>query len=187
METNSNDNQLNTQNSADTNQATPVPVAASSLAVPPTKPKAESGSLAAPSPQTAPPYSQNTADAIVLTDKVCYESEDGQFRIEQLVKKVAKYPPSPYPCVVMKFFPENHTRIRKTEDGGLEAMLSNFEIEQFISAFNSAAMASGKGRIFEVLQRVPEKTKQHKQKWKRFNEARLGIRPNWQPKNNRGN
>ena len=132
--------------------------------------------MASSSKPPATPYHQDTADAVIPEDKTCYVSDDGQLRIEQLVQQTAKFPPSPYPCIVLQLFPKDHTRIRRLESGGLEAMLTGFEIEQFIDAYNNAASASGKGKVFAVLQRVPEKTKQHKRKWREYNETRLGIR-----------
>lgn len=146
---------------------------------------ATTGTGAPPTTKPEPTYDQNTASAVIPTDKTCYVSEDGQFRIEQLVQKTAKYPPSLYPCIVLQFFPAAHTRIRRLEGGGLEAMLTGYEIEQFVDAYDEAARASGKGKVFEILQRVPEKTKQHKQRWKKWNEERLGLRPKpskWWPK-----
>ena len=134
----------------------------------------ETGSTPPAKPE--PTYDQNTASSVIPTDKTCYASEDGQFRIEQLVQKTAKFPPSPYPTIVMQFFPRDHTRIRRLEDGGIEAMLTGLEIEQFVDAYDEAARASGKGKIFDILQRVPEKTKEHKQRWKKWNEERLGLR-----------
>ncbi len=153
-----------------TNQ-TPTVAASAAGTPPPTKPEST--------------YDQNTASAVIPTDKICYESHDGQFRIEQLVQKTAKYPPSLYPVIVLQLFPEDHTRIRRLEGGGIEAMLTGLEIEQFVDAYDEAARASGKGKIFDILQRVPEKTKQHKQRWRKWNEERLGLRPKphkWWPK-----
>lgn len=139
-----------------------------------------------PSPTKPEPiYEQNIASAVIPIDKTCYASEDGQFRIEQLVQKTAKFPPSPYPCIVMQFFPEDHTRIRRLAGGGIEVMLTNYETDQFVDAMNGAASASGKGKLYDVLQRVPEKTKEHKRRWKKWNEERLGLRakPNkWWPR-----
>jgi hypothetical protein len=137
---------------------------------------AATGTGTPPSTKPEPSYDQNTASAVIPTDKTCYVSEDGQLRIEQMVEKSAKYPPSLYPVIVLQLFPEDHTRIRRLEGGGIEAMLTGLEIEQFVDAYDEAARASGKGKIFEILQRVPEKTKQHKDKWRKFNEERLGIR-----------
>ena len=140
-------------------------------------PTAATTGTGTPSPtKPEPTYDQNTASAVIPVDKICYESDDRQFRVEQKVQSTAKYPPSPYPCIVMQFFPEDHTRIRRLSGGGIEVMLTNNETDQFVDAMNGAASASGKGKLYDVLQRVPEKTKQHKAKWKEINEERLGIR-----------
>ena len=114
---------------------------------------------------------------MIPVDKICYESDDRQFRVEQKVQSTAKYPPSPYPCIVMQFFPQDHTRIRRLDGGGVEVMLTNYETDQLVDAMNGAASASGKGKLYDVLQRVPEKTHEHKQRWKKWNEERLGVRP----------
>jgi len=138
-----------------------------------------------PPAKPEPTYEQDVSSAVIPVDKTCYVSEDGQFRIEQLVHKSAKFPPSPYPVIVMQFFPMDHTRIRRLEGGGIEVMLTGFEIEQFVDAYDEAARASGKGKIFEILQRIPEKTREHKQKWRQWNEQRLGLRPKpkkWWPR-----
>jgi hypothetical protein len=170
-----NTNDTDPQSNADTNPAMNPTAESNTAPAPPADAKAISPALDQPKPTAA--YQQNPADAVAPIDKTCFVSLDEQFRIEQLVKTAAKYPPSPYPCIVMQFFPEDHTRIRELEGGGVEAMLTNHEIEQFIIAFNNAALASGKGRMFDVLQHVPEKTKQHKAKWCEYNEIRLGLRP----------
>ena len=183
MTTNSND--TNPHRNADTNPATAPTAESNTAPAPPVDAKAISPAPDQPKP--TPPYQQNPADAVAPTDKTCFVSLDEQFRIEQLVKKAAKFPPSPYPCVVMRFLPKDHTRIRELEGGGVEAMLTNHEVEQFVTAFNNAALASGKGQMFDILQHVPEKTKQRKEKWQRFHEARLGIRQNWHGRKYRGN
>jgi len=46
--------------------------------------------------------------------------------------------------------------------------------------------------MFDVLQHVPEKTKQHKAKWCEYNEIRLGLRPKprrswWEQRKNNEN
>lgn len=146
---------------------------------------AATGTETPPSTKAKSTYDQDTSSAVIPIDKTCYASEDGQFRIEQLVQKTAKFPPSPYPVIVLQFFPQDHTRIRRLEGGGIEAMLTGLEIEQFVDAYDEAARASGKGKVFEVLQRVPEKTREHKKRWKKWNEERLGLRPKpgkWWPK-----
>jgi hypothetical protein len=162
---------MNTCNQTVITKQTPTVAAAAAGTPPPTKPE--------------PTYDQDTSTAVIPTDKVCYESDDGQFRVEQKVQSTAKYPPSLYPVIVLQLFPEDHTRIRRLEGGGIEAMLTGLEIEQFVDAYDEAARASGKGKIFDILQRVPEKTKQHKQRWRKWNEERLGLRPKpnkWWPK-----
>ena len=55
----------------------------------------------------------------------------------------------------------------------MEVMPSYREMEMLVDSMNSAALASGKGKLYEVLQRIPEKSAEHKQRWKEFNEARL--------------
>jgi len=130
-------------------------------------------------------YDQNTADAIVPTDKICYASDDGLVRIDQLVFQTEKYPPSPYPCVVLVLNPDAHTRVREIHGGYIEYMPSFREMEELVIAMNNVAKASGKGQLYQILQTVPEKTKQHKEKWRRYNEERLGLRPKpgkWWPK-----
>jgi hypothetical protein len=123
----------------------------------------------------ATPYRHNTADSAPPADKICYESEDRQFVVHQLVRKTAKYPPSNYPCVVLQCRPSPNTRVRKIEGDYIEIMPTFKELEEFVVAINEAAVNSGKGRLYEILQRVPEKTAAHKRKWRRFNETRLGI------------
>ena len=118
-------------------------------------------------------YNQNTASAVIPIDKTCYESDDGQFRVDQLVKNAAKYPPSPYPCIVLRVRTQDHTRVRQLDHGYVEIMPTFKEMEELVDACNNAALASGKGKLYEVLQRVPEKTAAHKQHWKQWNEARI--------------
>jgi hypothetical protein len=122
-------------------------------------------------------YNQNTASAVIPIDKTCYESDDGQFRVDQLVNNAAKYPPSPYPCIVVRVRTQNHTRVRQLDEDQVEIMPTYKEMEALVDACNNAALASGKGKLYEVLQRVPEKTREHKQRWKQWNEAR--IRQPW--------
>ena len=126
-------------------------------------------------PTEAMPYRHNSADAVPVTDKICYESEDKQFVVHQLVIKTAKFPPSRYPCVVLQCQPRPNTRVRQIEGGYIEIMPTFRELEEFVIAINDAAINSGKGRLYDILQRVPEKTEAHKRKWRRFNEQRLGI------------
>lgn len=52
-------------------------------------------------------------------------------------------------------------------------MLTHEELEQLISAFNAVAESEGKGKLYEILQRVPPKTEARKAKWRQFNEARF--------------
>lgn len=118
-------------------------------------------------------YDQNIADAIVPIDKVCYESADGLVRIEQLVVGAAKFPPSPYPCIVLAAKPVKSARVRNIDGGYVEVMPTFREMEALVDAMNEAALASGKGKLYEVLQRVPEKSEARKRKWRAFNEARL--------------
>jgi hypothetical protein len=59
----------------------------------------------------------------------------------------------------------------------VEIMPTFAEMEALVDGMNAAATASGKGQLYQILQRVPEKTAAHKAKWKRFNEARLGKNP----------
>ena len=126
-------------------------------------------------PTEAEPYRHSTADAVPVTDKICYESEDKQFVVHQLVIKTAKFPPSRYPCVVLQCQPRPNTRVRQIEGDYIEVMPTFRELEEFVMAINDAAVASGKGKLYDILQRVPEKTAAHKRKWRRFNEQRLGI------------
>ena len=56
------------------------------------------------------------------------------------------------------------------------------EMKALIDGMNSAGMASGKGKLYDVLQCVPEKTEAHKAKWRRFNEARVELSRNWRGK-----
>ena len=126
-------------------------------------------------PTEAVPYTHNSADSVPPADKVCYESEDKQFVVHQLVRTTAKFPPSNYPCVVLRCQPRPHTRVRKIEEDYVEIMPTFKELEEFVVAINDAAIQSGKGRLYDILQRVPEKTEAHKRKWRRFNDSRLGI------------
>ena len=123
---------------------------------------------------SAPPPGNPAMVAIPPTDKVCYESEDQQFIVHHLVSKTAKFPPSRYPCVVLQCQPRPHTRVREIDGGYVEIMPSFKELEHLVDAMNDAAVATGKGKLYEVLQRIPEKTAAHKAKWLRFNEARVG-------------
>ena len=70
-----------------------------------------------------------------------------------------------------------HERVRRLPDGGLELMLTYEECENLITYLNEAAKMAGKGELYQILQRVPPKTRAHKEKWKRRNEERLGLRP----------
>ena len=131
-------------------------------------------------PKEAAPYGHNTADAVPPTDKICYESEDKQIIVHQLVRTTAKFPPSGYPCVVLQCQPRPNTRVREIDGNYVEIMPTFKELEEFVIAINEAAIQSGKGRLYDILQRVPEKTEAHKRKWRRFNENRLGLRkPHW--------
>ena len=132
----------------------------------------------APANSASPAYSQNTADSIKPIDKVCFVSDDGQIVIRQKVKTAQKHPPSDYPCIVIEsraLVP--HSRVRRLPDGGLELMLTYEECENLITYLNEAAKMAGKGELYQILQRVPPKTRAHKEKWKRRNEERLGLRP----------
>ena len=131
-------------------------------------------------PKPAPPY----AHALDPMDETIYESADGQFKVRQLVQTAERYPPSKYRCIVLECKPEQHTRIRHIDGGRLEIMPTFAEMEALIDAMNSAATASGKGKLYEVLQRVPEKTAAHKARWRRFNQAR--VRRNWKGKKHGG-
>lgn len=128
-------------------------------------------------PKPPATYDQNPADAIIPTDKICYESEDGLVRIDQLVYTTEKFPPSRYPCIVLLLKQEAHTRVRQIGGGYIEFMPTFKEMEELVIAMNNVGKSSGKGQLYQILQTVPEKTKRHKQKWREFNEARLGIRP----------
>jgi len=131
-------------------------------------------------PKDAAPYPHNTADAVPPTDKICYESQDKQIIVHQMVIKTAKFPPSRYPCIVLQCQPRPNTRVREIDGNYVEIMPTFKELEQFVDAINDAAVATGKGKLYEVLQRVPEKSEAHKRKWRRFNEERLGLRkPRW--------
>ena len=156
------------------NQEKPVPTTV------PTPRKAQMPAPVTPQkpPNEAVPYRHSTADSVPLTDKICYESEDKQFIVHQLVRTAAKFPPSNYPCVVLRCQPHPHTRVRKIEGDYVEIMPTFKELEEFVVAINDAAIQSGKGKLYELLQRVPEKTVAHKKKWRRYNEQRLGIRGN---------
>jgi len=135
-------------------------------------------------PKPAPPYAHDVADAREPVDETLYESADGQFKVRQLVQTAERYPPSKYRCIVLECKPEQHTRIRHIDGGRLEIMPTFAEMEALIDAMNSAATASGKGKLYEVLQRVPEKTAAHKARWRRFNQAR--GRRNWKGKKHGG-
>jgi hypothetical protein len=113
-----------------------------------------------------------------LMDKVCYVSPDEQFVVKQLVWKIAKFPPSSYPVVAVEAYPEVHTRFREIPGGGVELVLVYEEVEQLLKALNEAAIEAGKGQLYQILQHVPKKTAAHKQKWRRYNERRLGISRN---------
>ena len=113
-----------------------------------------------------------------LVDKVCYVSSDEQFVVKQLVWKIAKFPPSSYPVVAVEAYPEVHTRFREIPGGGVELVLVYEEVEQLLKALNEAAIEAGKGQLYQILQHVPKKTAAHKQKWRRYNERRLGISRN---------
>ena len=129
-------------------------------------------------PQSAPPYAHDVADALEPMDEIVFESADGQFKVKRLVRKAKKYPPSKYPCIVVQCEPQQHTRIRQIDGGQVEIMPTYVETEALIDAMNSAAMASGKGQLYQILQRVPEKTAAHKAKWRKFNEARVAASRN---------
>jgi hypothetical protein len=136
-----------------------------------------------PTIATAPPNPMATA--VPPTDKVCYESPDGQFLVEQLVKKAAKYPPSNYPCVVLKVKAKDHTRVRNIGDY-VEIMPTYKEVEELATALNEAALAAGKGKLYTILQKIPEKSKAHKARWRDFNERRINSRHKpWQHRNHR--
>lgn len=125
-------------------------------------------------PKLAPPDAHTVADTVEPMDETVYESEDGQFKVRQLVLTAKKYPPSKYPCIVLRCKPRQHTRIRQIDGDAVEIMPSNAEVEALIDAMNSAAVASGKGRLYQILQRVPGKSAAHKARWRRYNEARVG-------------
>lgn len=115
------------------------------------------------------------ATAVPPTDKVCYESPDGQFVVEQLVRKAAKYPPSNYPCIVLKVKVKDHTRVRNNGEY-VEIMPAYKEMEELVDAMNEAALAAGKGKLYNIIQRIPEKSKEHKERWREFNERRINGR-----------
>jgi hypothetical protein len=124
-------------------------------------------------PKPAPPYAHDVADALEPVDETLYESADGQFRVKQLVRTAKKFPPGKYACIVLECEPQEHTRIRHIDGGLLEIMPTFAEMDALIDSMNSAAMASGKGPLYQILHRVPEKTAAHKARWRRFNEARV--------------
>jgi hypothetical protein len=134
--------------------------------------------LAAVKSVAAPPavYNQNTANAVVPVDKVCHESADGQFQVKQLVKTAQRYPQSKYPCVVLSVKPVEHTRVRQLPGGYVELMPTHPEVDAVVDAMNEAAMAAGKGKLYEVLQRVPPKPGARKEAWKRRNEERVAAK-----------
>lgn len=124
-----------------------------------------------PNTPTTPP--NPVADAVTPIDKICYESEDQQIVISQLVKGAKKFPPSNYPCVVLAVKPVEHTRVRRIAGEYVEIMPSFREMEELVDAMNHAALASGKGKLYDILQRVPEKPHARKQHWKQRNEIRV--------------
>jgi hypothetical protein len=123
-----------------------------------------------PSSTTSP---NPIATAVAPIDKVCFESDDGQIIISQLVKTAHKFPPHNYPCVVLAAKPADHTRVRRVGGGYIEIMPSFLEMEELVDAMNNVALASGKGKLYDILQRVPEKPRERKERWKQRNEMRV--------------
>jgi hypothetical protein len=105
-------------------------------------------------------------------DEICWQAEDGQVCL--LIKAwPRRWPQSTYPVLVAALRPKDHTRIQRLDDGsgGVEALFTYYEIEQLVEATNQIAARTGKGKLYEILQRVPPKDPARKQKWDRINQA----------------
>lgn len=116
------------------------------------------------------------ASAPPPTDKTCWQSEDGLVTIKQLVKLAQRHPPSDYPCVVVQSVPRRFERIRQLNNDVMELMLTYEDVEQFVTELNAAAATQGKGKLYEILQHVPPKSKSRKERWRRFNRRRIWTR-----------
>ena len=152
------------------------------------QPESNTSKDAVPKPAPIPPQDSTNARVALPVDKICWQSDDGLVVIKQLVTQAQKFPPSPYPCVVMQGYPKEHERVRRIPGGGIEIMLTHEEMESFIDAFNDVAENQGKGKLYQILQRIPPKPAWRKNHWRRLNQERLSARhfpgptPRWSPR-----
>ncbi len=142
--------------SGDSGCALPVPVPLFRRSGRPTKP--------APCPS-------ESVNRQKVEDKICWEAKDGQVCI--VIKSwPRRWPQSSYPVMVVRLRAKQNTRIQGLEDGpGVEALLTFQELEQVVEVTNRIGIDTGKGKIFEILQRIPPKDPARKEKWKRINAA----------------
>lgn len=157
----------------DTDQAPVTSANHSTIQLQPTSTQAVVGT---PNPGGGPSQVPVDATQAAPIDKICWQSQDGLIVIKQLVRLAQKYPPSPYPCVVIQAFAREHERVRRIHGAGIELMLKHEETEEFLIAFNAAAESQGKGKLYQILQRVPLKPKWRKEHWRGFNQRRLSAR-----------
>jgi hypothetical protein len=119
----------------------------------------------------AKPLADVSAKTEKPMDKVCWKSEDGQVVIRQKVRTAGRAPAHCYPVIATEYYPIDHSRIRKLPQGGLEVMHTHEEFEQLLAAINAADEKVKYG----VTCHVPPKSKSRKEKWKRWNEARVSA------------
>lgn len=103
-------------------------------------------------------------------DEICWRANDGL--VSLLIKACPRrWPPSNYPVLVAVLRPKPHTRIQNLDDGSgsIEALFTYEEVEKLVEGVNRVAVETGKGKIFEILQRVPPKDPARKAWWDRFN------------------
>lgn len=109
-------------------------------------------------------------------DKIVWRSDDGLIVIRQLVRQAKRHPQSDYPCIVIQAFPVKHERVRRIANGGVELMPAHLEFDAMVDAINAVATSQGKGKLYDVLQRVAPKSKERKMAWKKINIARAAKR-----------
>lgn len=163
--------------SAEAAPATPPPT--TSRTTPPATSRPAWPAAERPTPQNcAGPCLAGPTKPGSTEDEVCWQSNDGQ--VTFLIKaRPNRWPRSSYPVLVAALRAKQHTRIQPLDDGsaGVEALLTHEEIEQLVDGINRIALQTGKGKLFEILQRVPPKDPARVAMWHAIKRRRRNWRP----------